>query len=231
MRLFTPCVKLSNRASTEAIDEHWIRAGVAVCGLLGLGALSAAHAQSATPSAKPLAPQRRWQDALDAFAAEDRKRPPVAVGVLFVGSSSIRLWRTLQAQFAGVPVIQRGFGGSRLADCAERVQQLVVPYRPRPSCSCPMRCTSMPRAVRCGIPRSPQRWTARRAARRSSARLMPATAYSAANVVVQQGGSAEHRGRGGSAVVQPCLRPFLPPRFPGRGGAGPFHRNYPTRSS
>jgi lysophospholipase L1-like esterase len=74
----------------------------------------------------------RWQASLDAFAAQDRVHAPREGGVLFVGSSSIRLWDGLESAFAAEPVIiKRGFGGSRLADCADFVDRLVLPYRPR----------------------------------------------------------------------------------------------------
>ena len=74
----------------------------------------------------------RWQASLDAFAQADRERAPRSGGVLFVGSSSIRLWDGLEQAFASEPtVVQRGFGGSRLIDCAHFVDRLVVPYKPR----------------------------------------------------------------------------------------------------
>ncbi len=46
----------------------------------------------------------------------DRESPPAPGGVLFVGSSSIRMWDTLARDFPGVPVVRRGFGGSAMAD-------------------------------------------------------------------------------------------------------------------
>src|SRR5690606_39261252 len=74
----------------------------------------------------------RWQSSLDAFAAADRVNAPAQGGVVFVGSSSIRLWRDLEASFEDQPVvIQRGFGGSQLRDCVELVHQLVLPYKPK----------------------------------------------------------------------------------------------------
>lgn len=74
----------------------------------------------------------RWQASLDAFAAQDRSTAPRAGGVLFVGSSSIRLWDGLESAFSDEPtIVKRGFGGSRLSDCAEFVDRLVLPYRPR----------------------------------------------------------------------------------------------------
>ena len=85
------------------------------------------------PSAPPLSPAGdRWAEALAAFAAADKKQAPVPGGVLFVGSSSIRLWDGLETQFSDAPVVlKRGFGGSRLSDCVRHLDQLVIGYRPR----------------------------------------------------------------------------------------------------
>ena len=73
-----------------------------------------------------------------AFAAEiqrfeesDRVSMPAPGGVLFVGSSSFRLWPDLAGDFAGVPVINRGFGGSTLPDVLHFAPRAVLPYRPR----------------------------------------------------------------------------------------------------
>lgn len=74
----------------------------------------------------------RWQSSMDAFAAADQERQPQAGGVLFVGSSTIRMWSDLREDFRQVPVvINRGFGGSTMADCNYFVKNLVVQYRPR----------------------------------------------------------------------------------------------------
>jgi lysophospholipase L1-like esterase len=73
----------------------------------------------------------RWGDSLAAFERSDRQAPPAAGGVLFVGSSSIRLWTRLPEDFRQVTVINRGFGGSTMADCSLLARQLVVQYRPR----------------------------------------------------------------------------------------------------
>ena len=79
----------------------------------------------------------QWNEALAAFAAEDQKHAPPPGGVLFVGSSSIRLWDGLESQFADAPVagstviLKRGFGGSRLSDCVRHLDKLVIGYKPR----------------------------------------------------------------------------------------------------
>ena len=73
-----------------------------------------------------------WDAPLAAFAAADSNLPPPPGGVLFVGSSSIRLWDGLEDDFAALPVvIKRGFGGSRLSDCVHYLDRLVIRYRPR----------------------------------------------------------------------------------------------------
>jgi hypothetical protein len=59
-----------------------------------------------------------WKSAFDAFATDDAAHPHPPGGVLFVGSSSIRLWSDLEDQFRDLPVvIKRGFGGSQLSVC------------------------------------------------------------------------------------------------------------------
>ena len=51
--------------------------------------------------------------------------------VLFYGSSSVRLWATLKEDFAGLPVVNRGFGGSTLRECVEQMDRLALPMRPK----------------------------------------------------------------------------------------------------
>lgn len=55
---------------------------------------------------------------------------PPSEAALFIGSSSIRMWRTLTADFSPAPVIKRGFGGSTIADCTYYIPRIVAPYNP-----------------------------------------------------------------------------------------------------
>jgi lysophospholipase L1-like esterase len=56
---------------------------------------------------------------------------PVSPGpVVFYGSSSIRLWKSLSQDFPDYSVLNCGFGGSRLADCARYANRLVLPRKP-----------------------------------------------------------------------------------------------------
>jgi lysophospholipase L1-like esterase len=50
--------------------------------------------------------------------------------LLFYGSSSIRLWETLDADFAGYHPVNLGFGGSTLAACDWFYDRLIAPFQP-----------------------------------------------------------------------------------------------------
>lgn len=80
--------------------------------------------------AKP-PPPGVWRAEIDQLTAGDTAHPPPRHGVLFIGSSSIRMWTTLAEDFPGVPTIRRGFGGSAIADSTFYADRIVIPYRPR----------------------------------------------------------------------------------------------------
>jgi lysophospholipase L1-like esterase len=103
----------------------------AVALVLGV-AFYASAADMPSAAAEPARAASPWDAAFSAFAADDASHPHPAGGVLFVGSSSIRLWNDLEDQFKDLPVvIKRGFGGSQLSDCVKNLNRLVVRYRPR----------------------------------------------------------------------------------------------------
>src|SRR5262245_52424410 len=72
-----------------------------------------------------------FADEIAAFEAADRAQPPAERPIVFVGSSSIRLWDTLAADMAPLPVLNRGFGGSQLAHVVHFADRAVLRYRPR----------------------------------------------------------------------------------------------------
>jgi lysophospholipase L1-like esterase len=103
--------------------------------LSGLFSLAAAPVFSQTLSSVPAslaAIDPKWASSFAAFDEADKLKTPAPGGVLFVGSSSIRLWDGLETQFESLPlVVKRGFGGSRMEDCKTYLSRLVVPYKPR----------------------------------------------------------------------------------------------------
>jgi lysophospholipase L1-like esterase len=92
--------------------------------LLALSLVGAAP--STTPSASA-----KFEKEIAAFEAADRENPPAEDAVLFVGSSTFRLWKTLAKDFAPHAVINRGFGGSEVADSVYFADRIVIPNRPR----------------------------------------------------------------------------------------------------
>ena len=65
------------------------------------------------------------------FAEVDRESPSPACPILFIGSSSIRMWNSLAADMAPLPVLNRGFGGSSTRHVNDYFDRVVTPYRPR----------------------------------------------------------------------------------------------------
>jgi lysophospholipase L1-like esterase len=43
----------------------------------------------------------------------------------------VRLWKSLESDFPGLPVLNRGFGGSTLYEVNHYAPRIVLPYRPR----------------------------------------------------------------------------------------------------
>ena len=87
-------------------------------------------AVASAQSQKAPAPES-WEPSIQKFEEADRQHPAEKGGVLFIGSSSIRLWESLAADFPDVKVLNRGFGGSQIVDSTYYVGRIVVPYRPR----------------------------------------------------------------------------------------------------
>lgn len=72
-----------------------------------------------------------WDKEIDSISDFDKRQTPPEKAVLFVGSSSIRLWTNLRRDFPKINVINRGFGGSRIEDTNYYFDRIVAPYNPR----------------------------------------------------------------------------------------------------
>ncbi len=73
----------------------------------------------------------RWEKAIAAFEAEDKTNPPPKGALLFIGSSTIVRWKTLAHDYPEHKVINRGFGGSQIADSVNFADRIIIPYAPR----------------------------------------------------------------------------------------------------
>jgi lysophospholipase L1-like esterase len=73
----------------------------------------------------------RWQKDILAFAKKDAEKAPPEHPIVFTGSSSIVKWKTLVEDFPGLPVMNRGFGGSEVFDSFNYAHLTVIKYQPR----------------------------------------------------------------------------------------------------
>ena len=73
----------------------------------------------------------KWEKEIAAYEQMDRTNPPPRGALLFIGSSTVRLWKTLAQDFPGHQVINRGFGGSEIVDATHFAERVILPYKPR----------------------------------------------------------------------------------------------------
>ena len=71
-----------------------------------------------------------WEKQIRAFEKLERKRPAPKGGVVFAGSSTIRLWTNLDQDMAPLPLVRRGFGGAKVNDVIHYMDRLITPQEP-----------------------------------------------------------------------------------------------------
>src|SRR5512137_1232945 len=72
--------------------------------LLGTGC------RTAVPNSLATHDSSRWEKEIAVLEARDLTNPPPKDCIVFVGSSSIKRWTNLVADFPGFPVVNHGFG-------------------------------------------------------------------------------------------------------------------------
>lgn len=110
---------IAMRSRSARVRAAVWRAGVLLLAMVPLEWAAAAEHDSS-----------RWEGAIQSFEKRDQQEPPREGGIVFVGSSSIVRW-DLEKSFPGVGAINRGFGGSQLADSVAFAERVVIAYRPR----------------------------------------------------------------------------------------------------
>jgi lysophospholipase L1-like esterase len=119
--------------------EHYSTRRIAVLVFICLlSGLQAARCQNIAPPdpapitvATPNIPLANpFESEVSALEARLSQSPISSSPIVFYGSSSIRLWKSLQQDFSGYAVLNCGFGGSRLTDCIRYANRLVLPRKP-----------------------------------------------------------------------------------------------------
>ncbi|WP_339731457.1 SGNH/GDSL hydrolase family protein [uncultured Gimesia sp.] len=72
----------------------------------------------------------RWEKSISQFEKQDQKQGIKKNGVLFAGSSSVRLW-DLDKYFPELKAINRGFGGSEIVDSTHFADRIILKHEPK----------------------------------------------------------------------------------------------------
>lgn len=107
-----------------------VAAQVAAPAIAPVAAAPVAATEYALP-AGPVPANANAAREINAFWEADRKQMPPRGAVLFMGSSSIRIWDALAQDFAEIPVINRGFGGSFIHESTQYADRIAWPYQPK----------------------------------------------------------------------------------------------------
>jgi hypothetical protein len=86
-------------------------------------------AASATGSDLATVAENRWANEIAALESRDQHESHPPDSILFVGSSSIRLWETIATDMAPYRPIQRGYGGARFSDLSVFAERLIAPHQ------------------------------------------------------------------------------------------------------
>lgn len=117
-------IGLSNRYHFKANFKKHLFLAI----LILFGSLITVGAQAQKNNTSPK--HRFWKD-VEVIGNYDKMYVPQKDPILFVGSSSIRKWGTLQRDFGSYVVMNRGIGGAVTNDLIFYADQLIFKYKPR----------------------------------------------------------------------------------------------------
>jgi len=115
--------------STRASLPKWLKR-VLIGVALFAGLLAAAYAALPYLMSYQTKDASAFESEIATFETQDSAGLPAPGHVLFIGSSSIRRWETLEQDMAPIQVLNRGFGGSMLHHSTHYFDRIVTPYQP-----------------------------------------------------------------------------------------------------
>ena len=74
--------------------------------------------------------QHAFENEIRSYEKQDSISMPAKGQILFIGSSSFRIWKTFATDLAGISAINRGFGGSTMTDALYYFDRMVLTYAP-----------------------------------------------------------------------------------------------------
>ena len=73
----------------------------------------------------------RWENDIKFLESKDKDEACIDDCILFIGSSSIRLWEEIKSDMSPYKVIKRGYGGAHFYDLIHYTKRLVKNHKPR----------------------------------------------------------------------------------------------------
>lgn len=125
---------MSESSSSKHLLRQWLRPLLCafVLGCLIVQVPVAAELPDLTALVgSPLQPIRDWETNIAGIERKYAEWDANQDTIVFIGSSSIVRWNTLEEDFADFPVINAGFGGSHIIDSVYFLDRLVIPFAPR----------------------------------------------------------------------------------------------------
>lgn len=78
-----------------------------------------------------VAQQKPFWNEIKAFRTQDSIKQPQDGMLLFIGSSSFRMWKTIKEDFHNENILNRAFGGATLEDLIYWQKDVVLKYKPK----------------------------------------------------------------------------------------------------
>lgn len=78
-----------------------------------------------------LTQRQKWEAKIQRYERMDSINPPTENSILFVGSSSIENWKSIESDFSDKPIVSRGVSGTKTIDIYEYFDRLIMPYQPK----------------------------------------------------------------------------------------------------
>lgn len=84
---------------------------------------------SCSPTRKFQEAAKSWEPEIQKLEAKDKTEKDPENAILYIGSSSIRLWKNIDKDMAPYPAIQRGYGGAKFTDLLVYAKRIVYPHQ------------------------------------------------------------------------------------------------------
>jgi lysophospholipase L1-like esterase len=131
-KMAAPVRALGLSLGFSLLAASWTMAHPRVAAAADAGTAAPAASTASAGSASAVAPTAKdFEGDIRVFEEADRELKSQPPRVVFIGSSSVRMWESLAADFPGHTVVNRGFGGSHVVDSVYFGDRILKKHKPR----------------------------------------------------------------------------------------------------